>query len=125
MLKRLISVCLLVTLISSGFSRFFIYAGFELNHKYIAEELCVNKARPWLHCNGRCYFMRKIKEAGESDKKQERAAQQNHYQEALPALTPVSLTALNDETQQIAYPKTAAPGIIERVYSILIPPKIA
>lgn len=62
---------LLAALISSICSRFFVYAGFELNHKYIAENLCINKNRPWLHCNGKCYFMRKIKQAEENEKKQE------------------------------------------------------
>jgi hypothetical protein len=71
MLKRLIAICLLVALISSHFSRFSAYAGFELNRKYIAEKLCENRSRPWLHCNGKCYFMKKIKQAAENERKQE------------------------------------------------------
>lgn len=71
MLKRLTAIILLVALISSSFSRCFVYAGFELNHKYIAEKLCINKDRPWLHCNGKCYFMKKIRQAEENEKKQE------------------------------------------------------
>jgi hypothetical protein len=68
--NRLIAVCLLVALISSNFSRFFAYAGFEVNQKYIAENLCINKSRPWMHCDGKCYFMKKIKQAEENEKKQ-------------------------------------------------------
>ncbi|MDB5110875.1 MAG: hypothetical protein JWR67_1989 [Mucilaginibacter sp.] len=71
MLKRLTAIVLLIALISTNCSRFFACAGFELNQKYIAENLCVNKARPWLHCNGKCYFMKKIKQAEENEKKQE------------------------------------------------------
>jgi len=71
MLKRVISVFMLFALISSNLSRFYVYAGFELNRSYIAEKLCVNKARPWMHCNGKCYFMKKIKQAEENEKKQE------------------------------------------------------
>lgn len=70
MLKRIIAISLLVLLISSNFSRLFAYAGFELNQKYIAENLCVNKSRPWLHCNGHCYFIKKVKQAEENEKKQ-------------------------------------------------------
>ncbi|QQL51595.1 hypothetical protein GO620_015715 [Mucilaginibacter ginkgonis] len=60
----------LLSLIGGNFSRYFVYAGFELNQKYIAEKLCINKNRPWLHCNGRCYFIKKIKQAEEEDRKQ-------------------------------------------------------
>jgi hypothetical protein len=124
MLKKTIAICLLVALISSNFSRFFVYAGFELNHKYIAENLCINKNRPWMHCNGHCYFMRKIKEAQENEKKQDRADQQNHFQEALPVVLPVSIIMFNAEELKIVYPSVATPEIIRRSYSILLPPKI-
>lgn len=48
-----------------------VHAGFELNQKYIAETLCINRSRPWMHCNGKCYFMKKIRQAEENEKKQE------------------------------------------------------
>jgi len=124
MLKKTIAICLLLALISSNFSRFFIYAGFELNHKYIAGNLCINKSRPWMHCNGHCYFMRKIKEAQDNEKKQDRANQQSHYQEALPVVIPVSLIAFKEKNPKISYPSIATPGTIHRSYSILLPPKI-
>jgi hypothetical protein len=69
--KRLTAIFLLAALISSNCSLFFVYAGFEMNHKYIAENLCINRDKPWLHCNGKCYFMRRIKQAEENEKKQE------------------------------------------------------
>ena len=71
MLKRFTAILLLAALISSNFSRLFVYTGFELNQKYIAENLCVNKSRPWLHCNGKCYFMKKVHQAEENEKRQE------------------------------------------------------
>jgi hypothetical protein len=42
-----------------------------MNQKYIAETLCINRSRPWMHCNGKCYFMKKIHQAEENEKKQE------------------------------------------------------
>ena len=124
MLKRITAIFLLVALISSGFSRFFIYAGFELNHKYIAENLCVNKNKPWMHCNGKCFFMRKIKEARENEKKQDRANQQNHLQEALPPVNPIVTSAFSKETLLTIYPRLITPVTIHRNYSILLPPKL-
>ncbi|WP_309333695.1 hypothetical protein [Mucilaginibacter sp.] len=71
MFKRLTSIVLLIALIASSFQRYMVYAGFELNHDYIAKNLCINRNRPWMHCNGKCYFMRKIAEAQENEKKQD------------------------------------------------------
>lgn len=71
MLNRCLAILLLVALIGSTFSRVFVYAGFEANQSYIAKVLCVNKERPWMHCNGRCYLMKKLKAATDKEKKQQ------------------------------------------------------
>ncbi|RZK44334.1 MAG: hypothetical protein EOO61_04190 [Hymenobacter sp.] len=98
--KWLLAFCLLTALISSSFSRFFALAAFEANQKYIAENLCVNKSRPWLHCNGHCYFIKKVHQAEENEKKE--AARNNlsrtevsFFQEPLQFafIMPVDLTA--------------------------------
>lgn len=80
MLSRCLAIILLFALISSNFFRVFVYAGFEANQNYIVKELCVNKERPWMHCNGRCYLMNKLKEATEKEKKQEEKENMNRLQ---------------------------------------------
>jgi hypothetical protein len=124
MLKRLISVILLVALIGSSFSRFFVYAGFELNRQYIASNLCVNKSRPWMHCNGRCFLMKKVKEAEDNEKKQERTSQQTRYQDALPPLSALSIPSFHLENLKTVYPTHATPRIIHQSYEILLPPEV-
>ncbi len=37
-----------------------VYFQFKSNQSYISQELCVNKERPKLHCEGRCFLMKKI-----------------------------------------------------------------
>ena len=123
MLKRLIAVCLLIALIGSGFSRFFVYAGFEVNSKYIAENLCVNKSRPWMNCKGKCYLMNKLKQASEKEKKQEREDMKSSYQQALPAS--VFRLTLHRPVFATVYPKLLVPQIIRRSTAIFQPPKIA
>jgi hypothetical protein len=83
MVRRLIAYLLIVALVSANFSRLFVYAGFELNRNYIATKLCENRNKPWLHCNGKCYFMKKIKQAEEKEKSNELQSQKNLFQEAL------------------------------------------
>ena len=80
--RRFIAYLLIFALISANFSRLYIYAGFELNRNYIAAKLCENRNKPWLHCNGKCYFMKKIKQAEEKEKNDERQSQKNLFQDA-------------------------------------------
>ena len=82
MLQRLTAYLLIVSLVSANFTRFFIYAGFELNRNYIATKLCENRNKPQLHCNGKCYFMKKVKQAEEKQNTEDRQAQKNLFQEA-------------------------------------------
>ena len=82
MLQRLTAYLLIVSLVSANFSRFFIYAGFQLNRNYIATKLCENRNKPQLHCNGKCYFMKKVKQAEDKQNTEERQAQKNLFQEA-------------------------------------------
>jgi hypothetical protein len=34
---------------------------YAVNYKYISEELCVNKDKPEMHCNGKCHLKKEIK----------------------------------------------------------------
>jgi hypothetical protein len=70
MLKRLMIFILLACVINTYFSRDLVLINFEMNQKKIAEQQCVNKDRPWMHCNGRCYLMKKLKQAENNESKQ-------------------------------------------------------
>ena len=78
---RITAILLIVCIISCSFSRFFVYAGFEMNRNYIAAKLCENKNKPWLHCNGHCFLMKKLKQAEEKQTANERETQKNLVQE--------------------------------------------
>jgi hypothetical protein len=79
---KITAILLIACIVSSSFSRFFIYAGFEMNRNYIATKLCENRNKPWLHCNGKCYLMKKIKQAEDKQNSAERETQKNLIQEA-------------------------------------------
>ena len=49
------------------------YAAF---YDYIKNELCVNREKPELKCNGKCYLMKKLAEASDSDS--EKGNEKNH-----------------------------------------------
>ena len=41
---------------------------YVINQDYISEFLCINKDKPELNCNGKCYLMQKIKAQNEEKK---------------------------------------------------------
>ncbi|TRW25391.1 hypothetical protein FMM05_07425 [Flavobacterium zepuense] len=41
---------------------------YVVNYEYIAKELCVNKAKPQMHCNGKCHLMKELAKAAEQEK---------------------------------------------------------
>ena len=42
---------------------------YQLNKARITELYCVNKARPQLHCNGKCHLAQQLRKADGADKK--------------------------------------------------------
>lgn len=81
MLQRITAYLLIFSLAAVNFSRFFVYAGFELNRNYIATTLCENRDKPAVHCDGKCYFAKKIKQADDKQASDERQSQKSLFQE--------------------------------------------
>ncbi|MFT4156170.1 hypothetical protein [Parafilimonas sp.] len=64
-MKAITSILLLFIMLMQTFSSFVYDAAYSLNKNYIAENFCINKTRPQLHCNGHCYLNKqKAKEQG-------------------------------------------------------------
>lgn len=53
------------------FGKFWLFVSFKLNQPYIAKELCINRDRPELACNGQCVFMKKMKELEKREHEQQ------------------------------------------------------
>ncbi|RZK81362.1 MAG: hypothetical protein EOO92_04775 [Pedobacter sp.] len=78
-----VSILLLFSLLFANCSNLIVFAGFELNKKFIATTLCVNINKPELQCNGKCYLIQKLKQAQEKEQKQEQQSQKPQLQAAL------------------------------------------
>lgn len=67
------SICLpfmLLVLLVHTFGHGFIFMHYQLNKKFIAEKLCENKAKPKMHCNGKCHLKKTLKQlVGQSKEK--------------------------------------------------------
>ena len=62
MFKQLIAIFFFAGLLFQHLSRFMILADYSLNKNYIAQNLCENKNKPAMHCNGKCYLAKKLQE---------------------------------------------------------------
>ena len=80
MFKTILAHILILTSLAANFSQVFVYAGFEMNENYIVSKLCVNRDKPEMHCNGKCYLMRKLKQAEQKEKSHERETQRSLFQ---------------------------------------------
>jgi uncharacterized protein YjhX (UPF0386 family) len=52
----------LLTTILPTFSQWGTIAYYNLNKQYITRVLCQNRDKPQLHCDGKCYLAKKLKE---------------------------------------------------------------
>lgn len=62
-MKRLLAYLLTLLLLLQSFGRELLVLHFMANQTELAARYCVNKARPRLHCDGRCYLARQIRRA--------------------------------------------------------------
>jgi hypothetical protein len=66
-----------------------IYLDFELRRDYIVKNLCVNRDRPQLNCDGKCYLAKRI--AAAQEKEQQEAEQSFIFKLCETLAEPVSL----------------------------------
>ncbi|PSL31534.1 hypothetical protein CLV60_103400 [Dyadobacter jiangsuensis] len=94
---------------------------YELRKEYITKNICVNRNRPQLHCDGKCYLAKKL---AESQKQEEQSAENTYlasliYQvmdtanPGLFTLQPVP-HALHTESAEFAYTSPFIPQVAAR-----------
>lgn len=67
--KRLIALILFLAMQIPLMNQWGAVAYYRINRDYIAENLCVNRDKPMLNCNGQCYLAKKLKAAEEKEQK--------------------------------------------------------
>ncbi len=65
-MKRIAAITLLATYLFTLSTTAVPYLYYMFNFSYIVRTKCVNRDRPWMHCNGKCYLM-KLLEWREAD----------------------------------------------------------
>jgi len=55
-------------LLLQNFSKSLIVMQFKVNQSFIASELCENRNKPQLHCNGRCHLKKELDRDAQQEK---------------------------------------------------------
>lgn len=66
-LKVFATILLASSIFIQTFSSFIVKIDFYMNQSYIAKNLCVNREKPMMHCNGKCYLSKKLKQQEKQD----------------------------------------------------------
>jgi hypothetical protein len=84
-MARLLAWFFTLLLLLQSFSQEVLVMNYQVNKTRITRRFCVNKARPRLHCNGKCYLARQLRKAAEHDSKAPAAGHGKIKLEVLPA----------------------------------------
>ena len=61
-MKYVLVPILMLLVLAQAFSKWLVVAEYKMNRDFIAKNLCENKTRPKLRCNGKCQMMKRLAE---------------------------------------------------------------
>ncbi|WP_133055244.1 hypothetical protein [Niastella koreensis] len=62
------------------FNKLFIVLDLQLNGSYIAKNLCENRNKPQMHCNGKCHRMKVMKQEQKKDQDNPERKAENKFE---------------------------------------------
>jgi hypothetical protein len=71
-LKQASAILLLIAFLVQSFSSSLIFLDYQLNKEYIAKNLCENKDKPAMKCEGHCYLCKRLKKEAKDQETPER-----------------------------------------------------
>ncbi|SEK19442.1 hypothetical protein [Parapedobacter koreensis] len=89
-MTKTISILILLSLVYQCLGCLGVFAWYGANKQRIAEELCENRGRPELHCNGQCILMEKLKALEDKETQRTGDSHANPKSETVAFLLPES-----------------------------------
>ena len=68
-LHSIIAFVVISAFVMQALGKFIIYTDYIINKEYIANNLCVNKSKPILKCNGKCHLAKQLKKQDQKENK--------------------------------------------------------
>ena len=63
-MKKSVAIFVFVAILLQALNQVVIVGQYYANKDYIAKNLCENRSKPSLHCNGKCYLKKKLAKEG-------------------------------------------------------------
>lgn len=89
-LNRFITILLLLSFHAQPLMTVSVWVDYCINNDYIREVLCINKERPKLQCDGKCYLTQQLSKKSTKKESQEKAMVMEQ------SLTPVFFVEIQD-----------------------------
>lgn len=93
---------------------------FKVNQSFIASELCENKDKPQMHCNGRCHLKKELDRDAQQEKNNNNGKDKYEVM-FVEALQSFDTSKLADQITFISFYKT--PSLNTHVSSVFHPPQ--
>ncbi|MCE2743888.1 MAG: hypothetical protein LW701_10015 [Fluviicola sp.] len=68
-LHSIIAFIVISAFVMQALGKFIIYTDYIINKEYIANNLCINKSKPILKCNGKCHLAKQLKKQDQKENK--------------------------------------------------------
>ena len=62
MKRAILTSLLLLGIFLQTFSDLILVVHYEINKSYITQHFCVNRDKPYMHCNGKCHLKKQLEE---------------------------------------------------------------
>ncbi len=123
MWKQLTAAIFLLAFMTSCFCRAAIVLDYYTNTTAFAKN-CKNKARPQMHCNGKCQMIKKFKQEEEKDENNPERKIENKN-EPLSSQSFFTTQLLFEQATRPRYKRILIEEPVDRNYSLLRPPVTA
>jgi len=77
-LKKLVAIIALMGILLQTFSQVVIVAEYYANKDYIAKNLCENRDKPMMHCDGKCCLKKKLAKEAKDQAPSSRNQKEEH-----------------------------------------------
>lgn len=71
-MKQLVALILFIGLNAQCLIKLGTVTWYTLNKEYVTEKFCINKAKPKMHCNGKCYLKKQLAKSGDETNNSEK-----------------------------------------------------
>lgn len=105
------------------FNKTIIYFNFELNKDYITKNLCVNRNKPQMHCNGKCHLKKQL---AKEEKKEQSPANSTKEKNEIQFFSEINsnINLLNPSVTTILRPSYSLSLSEKHLHAVFLPPKV-